>query len=648
MSRFAWANRLIGVTAAVALALAACTSDEPSASPEGDDVADAETDADTEPTEPGATAAEDEGGPEPRNCAGEGPAEAISDLTGDDPVAVATAVAAVTHRCADTVVVADPDHAWAATLAAPVAAAAGAPLLLASVGGLDALGETITALEPPAVVTLGLREDVSGLVGSDVEVTALGADDATDTDTEDTTEDATDDDTAADDAPETGGDDAAPDPALTSAVIDHLGEERALGFAAGDAGSRAAALSRAGEGLPLLPLPEDAAELEATVTQLPPSLRVETIARDGEAAQALADRLVDLGVDAEPSASPRFATDPSEVAWLADPVDRASYAVAAASAGARDEVLLPVHGDAPWREAGRTERVREVGPERVALVGDADAAAADWQLRTVLSNEPLPSGGYTLFDTERMVALYGTPGSRALGALGEQDLDATIARLREVAEPYGADGRTVLPAFEIITTVASAEAGDRGDYSRRLDPEGLQPWIDRAAEEGIYVILDLQPGRTDFLDQAQEYRDLLAQPHVGLALDPEWRLEDDEVHLRQIGSVAAEEVQRVADWLAEVVREEQLPQKLLILHQFRHDMLPDRDTVEVGPELAAVVHMDGQGPIGTKYDTYAAITAGAEDRWWWGWKNFYDEDSPTPTPEQVLALDPLPVFVSYQ
>jgi hypothetical protein len=58
--------------------------------------------------------------------------------------------------------------------------------------------------------------------------------------------------------------------------------------------------------------------------------------------------------------------------------------------------------------------------------------------------------------------------------------------------------------------------------------------------------------------------------------------------------------------------------------------------------------MDGQGAIGTKYETYASLTAGAEDRWLWGWKNFYDEDHPTPTPAQVLDLDPLPVFVSYQ
>ncbi len=32
----------------------------------------------------------------------------------------------------------------------------------------------------------------------------------------------------------------------------------------------------------------------------------------------------------------------------------------------------------------------------------------------------------------------------------------------------------------------------------------------------------------------------------------------------------------------------------------------------------------------------------------WGWKNFYDEDKPTFTPTQTMAVEPTPVFVSYQ
>jgi hypothetical protein len=68
------------------------------------------------------------------------------------------------------------------------------------------------------------------------------------------------------------------------------------------------------------------------------------------------------------------------------------------------------------------------------------------------------------------------------------------------------------------------------------------------------VILDLQPGRTDFLTQAMIYEEFLRLPHVGLALDPEWRLEPNQVHLRQIGSVDAAEINQVGNWLASLVR----------------------------------------------------------------------------------------------
>jgi hypothetical protein len=136
---------------------------------------------------------------------------------------------------------------------------------------------------------------------------------------------------------------------------------------------------------------------------------------------------------------------------------------------------------------------------------------------------------------------------------------------------------------------------------------------------------------------------------VGLALDPEWRLGPTQVHLRQIGSVSAAEINTVVSWLADLVRTEALPQKLLMIHQFKLSMITDRDTLLAPPELAMVIQMDGQGPLGSKYGTYAAITKGEEDaRWWWGWKNFYDEDTPTATPEQTLAVDPQPVYISYQ
>jgi hypothetical protein len=163
------------------------------------------------------------------------------------------------------------------------------------------------------------------------------------------------------------------------------------------------------------------------------------------------------------------------------------------------------------------------------------------------------------------------------------------------------------------------------------------------------VILDLQPGRTDFLTQAKMYEEYLKEPFVGLALDPEWRLKPDQVHLQQIGTVTAEEVNTVVDWLANLVRENNLPQKVLLLHQFRTSMLQNREDIRAPEELAVVIQMDGLGRLQTKYNTWNVLTDGWEDHpWRWGWKNFYDEDDPTPTPDIVLDLIPTVVMVSYQ
>lgn len=311
-----------------------------------------------------------------------------------------------------------------------------------------------------------------------------------------------------------------------------------------------------------------------------------------------------------------------------------------------------VDATAVWSQPGDMRRRRRLAPLAEAsrsrlLVGDFSPGAA-WQTDVLAAGHQLPGGGQILFPGKRLVALYGHPHTPALGVLGEQPVDQAIARAAELADLYATDDTTVVPTFEIIATTATAGAGSDGDFSSELTVEDLRPWVEAAGRAGYYVVLDLQPGRTDFLTQARRYEELLRLPHVGLALDPEWRLAPNGFHLRAIGSVTAEEVNTVARWLADLVRKERLPQKLLLLHQFKLTMIAERAEIETPPELAVVIQMDGQGPLGTKYDTWNALLAADDRNWLWGWKNFFDEDSPTPTPEHVFQLDPDPVFVSYQ
>ncbi|MCD1145196.1 hypothetical protein LQU92_08090 [Kocuria sp. LUK] len=134
----------------------------------------------------------------------------------------------------------------------------------------------------------------------------------------------------------------------------------------------------------------------------------------------------------------------------------------------------------------------------------------------------LVGGGTEVFPGRRMVALYGRPGNPALGVLGEQDAEASVVRAKELAaqyEPFSEE--PVVPAFEIIASTASAAPGPDGDYSEETPVEELRPFVETAAANGVYVVLDLQPGRQDFLGQARQYEELLRMPNVGLALDPE-------------------------------------------------------------------------------------------------------------------------------
>jgi len=367
---------------------------------------------------------------------------------------------------------------------------------------------------------------------------------------------------------------------------------------------------------------------------------------------ALAD-LADVGIEAT-RWTPAAPAQPISELWLGDVRSIGTALMAAAMASRRGAVSIAVDGDDLRAGVDRTARIRAAVAQlepggRIVLVG-AIGEATRWQLDTVTRGTPLPGGGFLPLEDRRIVALYGSPGTSALGMLGEQDDVATIARAREVAARYAdaADGRIVVAGLDVIATIASSAAEPTGDFSRRVPLERLRPLVDLARTDGTAVFLDLQPGRTSFLDQAQEYEELLREPHVHLALDPEWRLGPQDRHLVRIGSVAAEEVQAVADWLAALVRRERLPQKVLMLHQFTAAMLPERDTIEMPVELIGVVHIDGQGPLPMKNRTYAALTSGAEERWVWGWKNFTRIDTPVATPEQTLDRMPIPLVVTYQ
>jgi hypothetical protein len=341
------------------------------------------------------------------------------------------------------------------------------------------------------------------------------------------------------------------------------------------------------------------------------------------------------------------------VALLEQVGDTGAAALAAATtARVAAAQVIAVRGTDPRADPAAIAALSAGRPARVLAIGSGFGPAGRLASRIEVAETgvQLPGGGQVLFPAHLLVALYGHPGAPSLGALGQQGLQASIARAREAAAAYRPlAGTRVVPAFEIIATVAQARPGPDGDYSYESPVAGLRPWVRQATAAGFYVILDLQPGRASLLAQARKYQPLLELPDVGLALDPEWKLAPGQLPLRQIGGVGISEINSVARWLAALTARYRLPQKLLVLHQFLLSMIRDERELDTRhDDLALVVHMDGQGTPGDKQQTWDTITGAAPPGVFFGWKDFYVKDHPMPSPRRTITRTPRLSMISYQ
>ena len=319
--------------------------------------------------------------------------------------------------------------------------------------------------------------------------------------------------------------------------------------------------------------------------------------------------------------------------------------------------------DAELRRRRREQRLRDVRRRQVTAGCVFGVLAIIFMLlslgggedegeRTAEADRPakpaeLPRGGRSLFPDYRVVGFYGAPQNEELGALGIGTPAQAGRRLERQAKAYARPGRPVLPAFELIATIVHRTPGEDQKFSTRQKPETIDRYLREARRRKALLVLDIQPGRASFMDEVRALRPWLEQPDVSLALDPEWSMAPGEIPGESIGSTDARTVNEVAAYLSRLVRERDLPEKLLLVHRFTADMIDDEPALRPYPGVAEVVNVDGFGSQAQKKAKYREFTRGRA-RELNGYKLFYREDTGLMTPRQVLRLRPRPDVIAYE
>jgi hypothetical protein len=262
----------------------------------------------------------------------------------------------------------------------------------------------------------------------------------------------------------------------------------------------------------------------------------------------------------------------------------------------------------------------------------------------------LPRGGRTLFPGYRLVGFCGTPGAPALGAL-QGNLPAIAKTLEAQAADYAHD-RNLLPVFELIAVVVQASPGPDGKYRHRVDDSIVRDYLRVARKSKALLLLNIQPGQSDFVTEVKYFDEYLREPDVGVALDPEWAMKAKQKPGIYYGQTTGETVNEVAAYLSALIEQNNLPEKPLVFHQVNRDVLKDEAQMKRFPGVVMIKSVDGLGPVHAKIATYRNLmeTIGPEVHP--GFKLFFDEDrrigDRLMTPREVLALSPKPEYVMYE
>jgi hypothetical protein len=246
-----------------------------------------------------------------------------------------------------------------------------------------------------------------------------------------------------------------------------------------------------------------------------------------------------------------------------------------------------------------------------------------------------------------LVTWYGNPRSSRMGVLGRHRGDELAAGLRKQAAAYAPlTAKKVLPAYHLVAVIAQPHGGKDGMSRRRETHQTISDMLAQARAHGFKLILDIQPGHSTVKAEIAHLRAYLEEPDVYLALDPEFAMAPGVAPGRKIGRMTASDVNGAIDVLAAIVRDRNLPPKVLIVHQFTMNMLGEKQKIRDSPLVDVVLDVDGFGDRPLKRAMYTTIIRKPLE--YPGIKLFYKEDTNLLTEEDVMKLKPEPAVVIYQ
>lgn len=271
-----------------------------------------------------------------------------------------------------------------------------------------------------------------------------------------------------------------------------------------------------------------------------------------------------------------------------------------------------------------------------------------WPVKT-----PYPLAG-ALLPYNRIVAYYGNLYSKRMGVLGEFPRDEMIKKLQdEVAKWQAADTTVkVIPALHYIATTAQGAPGKDNKHRMRMPFKQIDTIMEWAKPINALVFLDIQVGHSSVKEEVPTLEQYLKLPNVHLGIDPEFSLKNGEIPGRKIGTFNAEDINDAIDYLADIVRKNNLAPKILIVHRFTQGMVTGYQRIKTVPEVQVVMDMDGFGDKILKRSTYLRYIY-KEPVQFTGFKLFYKNDTKPNTtgmytPEELLKFTPKPIYIQYQ